>query len=134
MGLFDNLFGSKEKNTEANDAGGLQWKDLNSLDGLDAILKRSAEMPCAIFKHSTRCSISSMAKSRLERNWSIEQDAVEIYYLDLIAYRNVSNEIADKLGVVHQSPQIILIKDGQAVYDTSHNGISVEGLQQALSQ
>jgi len=72
-----------------------------------------------------------MAKSRLERSWNLS-DQVDIYYLDLIAFRSVSNKIAELLGVVHESPQLILLKEGNAVYHTSHNDISVEGLAEKM--
>jgi bacillithiol system protein YtxJ len=99
------------------------WKELNSESQLAEIVELSHEKPQLIFKHSTRCSISSMAKSRLEREWNLEN--VEPWYLDLIAYRNVSNAVASELGVHHESPQVILLKDGVVVHDSSHNSISV---------
>lgn len=79
----------------------------------------------AIFKHSTRCSISSMAKNRLEREWNLD---IPVYYLDLLQYRSISNLIAELSGVEHQSPQYILFKDGKPVYDASHNAIDVEDI------
>ena len=94
------------------------------------IVELSHEKPQLIFKHSTRCSISSMAKSRLEREWNLE--SVEPWYLDLIAYRNVSTAIASQLGVYHESPQAIVLKDGVVVYDASHNAISVSEMKKAI--
>lgn len=91
----------------------------------------SHEKPQLIFKHSTRCSISSMAKDRLEREWNLEN--VEPWYLDLIAYRNISNAITSQLGVHHESPQAILLKDGIVVYDDSHNSISVSEIAKHVS-
>ena len=73
-----------------------------------------------------------MALSRFERNWDLDGAEIEPYYLDLIAYRPVSNKIAETIGVEHQSPQVILLKDGKAIYDTSHNDITVEGLKAIL--
>lgn len=78
-----------------------------------------------IFKHSTRCSISSMVWNRLQRDWKFDPERVKFYYLDLIRYREVSNKIAELTGVEHQSPQLIGIKNGKAFYDASHNAIQV---------
>ena len=103
---------------------------MTSEEQIAEIVELSHEKPQLIFKHSTRCSISSMAKSRLEREWNLEN--VELWYLDLIAYRNVSNAIASQLGVHHESPQAILLKDGIVVHDSSHNSISVKQLSEAL--
>ncbi len=128
MGFFSK-FTTKTDSTTIQD---VQWHVLNTEADLEALIERSNTVPCVIFKHSTRCSISSMAKDRFERKWDLSDTEVEPYFLDLIAYRPVSNKIAETLGVVHQSPQIILVKDGKAVYDTSHNDISVANLKTQL--
>ncbi len=101
----------------------IPWKEITTEAQISEIVALSHEKPQLIFKHSTRCSISSMAKSRLEREWKLEN--VEPWYLDLIAHRDVSNAIASQLGVQHESPQAILLKDGIVVYDGSHSSISV---------
>ncbi|MEM7101868.1 MAG: bacillithiol system redox-active protein YtxJ [Bacteroidota bacterium] len=124
MNFFKGLFG-KENNIETEEG---IWKTLDSEEQLKAIIKQSFEKPVAIFKHSTRCSISTMAMNRIDRSWDIPQDVVDLYYLDLIAYRPVSNKIAQLLEVQHESPQIILVKDGKAIYHTSHSDISTEGV------
>jgi len=103
------------------------WKELNNLEQLEEIKKLSSEKPVVIFKHSSRCSISSMALGRLERSWDgVDHKNTEIYFLDLIQYRNISTAVAETFDVFHQSPQIIVIKDGKAIYDESHMGISYE--------
>ncbi len=102
----------------------MSWNDLTEEAQLDAIKKESAQKPVVILKHSTRCSISSMAKGRLER--SVAPEGVSFYYLDLIRYRNISNKIAEVFGVHHESPQVLIIRNGSCVYDDSHNGISME--------
>ncbi len=99
------------------------WKILTSEDQFLTLLNENPKF--AVFKHSTRCSISSMAKKRLERNWDLD-DSTPIYYLDLIQYRSLSNLIAERSGVIHQSPQLILFIDGKANYNASHNSISVD--------
>lgn len=103
----------------------MNWIDLNSIEQLEEIQQLSKDTPVLIFKHSTRCSISSMAKSRLEREWNNDSN-IKSFYLDLIEYRDISNEIASKFNVFHQSPQAILIKGGKSVYDASHSGISFD--------
>lgn len=107
------------------------WKNLTEEKQIAEVVELSHEKPQLIFKHSTRCSISSMAKDRLEREWNLEN--VEPWYLDLIAYRNVSNAIASQLGVHHESPQAILLQDGVVVHDSSHNSISVSEIAKQLS-
>ncbi|MBW3469174.1 bacillithiol system redox-active protein YtxJ [Arthrospiribacter ruber] len=103
----------------------MNWEKLEDLTQLTQIKNLSREKPVLIFKHSTRCSISSMALDRLRRNWQdADSEKIKPYYLDLISFREISNQIAEEFGIMHQSPQVILIKDGKAVYDNSHMGIS----------
>ena len=108
------------------------WQVLSDLPGLSDALALLFERPVALFKHSTRCGISAHAKYRLENDWSFTADELVFFYLDLITFRPVSNHIAETLGVVHQSPQVILLKDGKAVYDASHHRIQVAGLREAM--
>ena len=110
----------------------MNWIPLESVDQVNQIVERSKEKPCVIFKHSTRCSISSMAKFRLEGDWDISENEIEAYYLDLIAHRDVSNYISEELSVYHESPQIILIKNGEVTYDASHLDITVDELKECL--
>lgn len=105
----------------------MNWKDITTENQFQDLL--SNQQVFVVFKHSTRCSISSMVKNRLERD--LQQD-IDVYYLDLIAYRNVSNHIAQVSGVTHESPQIIVFKNGSAVYDASHTAISADELLDAL--
>jgi len=103
----------------------MKWHHISSANDIEAIIDRSRVIPCLILKHSTRCPISTMAKSRVEMSWDFEEDQVEAYYLDLIAYRDVSNLIADEFGVRHESPQALLIEDGKCVKHASHLNIRV---------
>jgi bacillithiol system protein YtxJ len=121
MSLFNNIFGSSDSKDTASKA--IVWNDLTDLQQLDAIVQESAETPVIIFKHSTRCSVSRMALKNFEREYAIDIDTAKPYFLDLLEHRDVSNEIALRFGVVHQSPQLILIKNGEAVYTTSHSDI-----------
>ena len=102
----------------------MNWIELNDESQIANIKERSKLKPQVIFKHSTRCSISSVAKSRLERSTS-PQD-VDFYFLDLIKYKNISGKIAEDFAVYHESPQVLLIKNGECVYDESHSGISMD--------
>jgi len=107
----------------------ISWKTLNSVDQLDSIIEDSHSEPQIIFKHSTTCPISGMAKRRLEGKWDLK---LEPYYLDLLSYRSISNEISSRFAVQHQSPQVIMIIDGQAKYDESHLDITAEALKDHL--
>jgi bacillithiol system protein YtxJ len=109
----------------------MNWIPLTSEAQLSDISTRSLDKPQVIFKHSTRCSVSSMALSRLERSES--SDAIDFYYLDLIKYRPISAQIAEQFNVEHESPQILLIKNGVCTYDESHMGISMEEILEQAS-
>lgn len=122
MGLFS--FGSSQKSNS------IKWVNFTDSNQLNELIKESNHQPVLFFKHSIRCSISSMAKSRLESDWDIEE--VTPVYLDLINFRNLSNLLAEKFNIEHQSPQVLLIKDGQCVYNASHNEISVASLKNNL--
>ena len=102
----------------------MNWIPLTTPEQLEEIRIKSKEKTQAIFKHSTRCSISSMALSRLERSESVA--GIDFYYLDLIAYRNISAKIAEIFEVEHESPQILLVRNGECIYDESHYGITME--------
>ena len=106
----------------------MDWKLLTTEDQLQEIRERSAQTPQIIFKHSTRCSISTMAKSRLERAKAPED--VDFYYLDLIRYRNISNKIETEFMVSHESPQVLLIRNGACIYHESHSGISMDEIEE----
>ena len=103
----------------------MNWNKLTSEAQIDQLISESAEKPVLIFKHSTRCSISSMSLDRLLRNWKEEYSTqITPYYLDLIAYRSLSNLVAERFGIPHESPQVLLLKDGKVTYHESHYGIS----------
>ena len=110
----------------------LKWNKLESISDLDQAIELSFQIPVLLFKHSTRCSISSMALNRTESGWDISEEELAPFYLDLIAHRDVSAAIADKLNVFHQSPQIVLVKEGKAVLDASHNEIRVDLIKSGL--
>jgi len=119
MSLFKNIFGSNE--SEKVDSN-LNWINLNHIDQLDLIINESREIPVIIFKHSTRCSISRMVLKQFEKQYNLEEK-MKLYFLDLLEYRVISNEIAARFNVVHQSPQVLVINDGISVYNASHESI-----------
>jgi bacillithiol system protein YtxJ len=104
----------------------MEWQNLTELSQLGTIKNKSFERPQVIFKHSTTCSISKMAFSRFDKAEAPE--GVDFYYLDLLQYRPISNAIAEQFEVFHESPQVLLIKNGACTYDESHYGIMMDEL------
>lgn len=129
MGIFNSIFGNSEEHNNAKSK--INWIPLTDLDQLNEIVVSSNDKPAAIFKHSTRCSISRMALKQFENEFDSE-DKVETYFLDLIAHRAVSNEIARRFNVYHESPQLLLIKNGTSIYDVSHSDIDATELKGIL--
>ncbi|MCV9929156.1 bacillithiol system redox-active protein YtxJ [Flavobacterium sp. LS1R49] len=129
MNFLSSLFGDSDKNESSETK--INWIPLTSLDQLDEIVTESKDKPILIFKHSTRCSISRMALKGFEKEFDLD-NKVKAYFLDLIAHRDVSNEIASRFNVVHQSPQLLLIKDGKSIYDVSHSDIDADALKEKV--
>ena len=98
----------------------MEWNKLRSSDQLAVIREESKQSPILIFKNSSRCSISKMALDRLERKWNVEAAAIKPYFLDVLAHREVSNHVAAQFDIEHESPQVLLIRNGSAIYDSSH--------------
>ena len=107
----------------------VNWLSLAATSQIEEIAEHSKSTPCIVDKHSTRCSLSSLARHRLEKGWVFSEHAVLPYFLDLIANREVSNLVAEYFGVAHQSPQLLLIRDGRCVYHASHLDINARSLQ-----
>ena len=112
----------------------MNWIELSDLEQVDQIIQQSLSKPQLIFKHSTRCSISSMVKDRLERQWKSHLNEFPIYYLVLIKYRSISNHLADLFGVIHESPQLLIIENGDCVFDFSNSDISVSAIETKLQK
>lgn len=128
MSIF-NIFKSSN---EEEQSYRINWVKLQDLGQLNEIMETSREKPVLIFKHSTRCSVSRMALKQFENEYTIPENEATPYFLDLIAFRDVSNEIANRFSVTHQSPQLLLIKDGKSVYDVSHSEIDAVVLRDKL--
>ncbi|GAA4040774.1 bacillithiol system redox-active protein YtxJ [Flavobacterium chungnamense] len=125
MSLFKNIFGSSE---EGNQSSKIVWRQLTDLGQLNEIIDLSNEKAVLIFKHSTRCSISRFALKQFENEFDLEEK-ITPYFLDLLNHRDVSNEVANLFDVFHQSPQILLIKNGKAIFSTSHDDIDAKFLE-----
>lgn len=123
MGLFS------RKPKEEKESNGMPWIELKSVQQFHDIYNAPSDKLKVIFKHSTRCSISSMALRNFQSEWNLNNDCAELYFLDLIAFRDVSNEIAAVTGVAHQSPQAIVLKDKQVKYHESHSHIDAVEIQ-----
>ncbi len=129
MGLFDKLFnGSNEpKQVEST-----PWIDLNKMDQLDAIVEHSKTKTQLIFKHSTRCGISRMVIGQFKKNYGLAEAKADLYYLDLLGHRDISQEISNRFNVVHESPQLVVIRNGVVVAHASHGGINDMELEKFL--
>lgn len=127
MGFLDNLFGNNIDENQDNKHLYIPLELISQLDEIEAI---SEIKPVVIFKHSTRCSISRFALKQFESNFKYPKEKLEWYLLDLLKFRDVSNEIAHRYEVMHQSPQILVIKDKKAIYHDLHDGIDAQDLKQ----
>ncbi|PKP28978.1 MAG: bacillithiol system redox-active protein YtxJ [Bacteroidetes bacterium HGW-Bacteroidetes-18] len=131
MGLFDNFFKSADK---AENNIKINWVALTEKAQLEDIVKISMTKPVLIFKHSTRCGISRMVFKNFESAYDIPETEIEMYFLDLLEYRNLSNDISEKFKVMHQSPQVLVIKNRKSVYNDSHHSITVEAIKEAIAK
>ena len=129
MTLFTSIFGDSENKN--NNVSKINWIPLTDLGQLNEIMELSHQQPVAIFKHSTRCSISRMALKQFENEFDLEGN-VTPYYLDLLNHRDISQEIATRFEVYHQSPQLLLIKEGKSIYDASHSDIDAVVLKEKI--
>ncbi len=99
---------------------------------IDVLSKRNDIAGVVLMKHSTRCSISSMALNRLERSWNLPSEKAPVYLLDLLQFRSLSDKLAEMYGVRHESPQVLIIKDGKCIYNASHSNISAADIAAAM--
>lgn len=111
----------------------LRWHTLDSFEGIEQIKKRSHEVPCLIYKHSTRCEICTITKYRLEDDWDFATNEMEAYYLDVLQSRPVSMRVAEEFSVHHESPQMLIIVAGECIHDASQLDISMEELHEGLA-
>jgi bacillithiol system protein YtxJ len=129
MSLFNSIFGSSDEKKEK--LSNVNWIPLQLMGQLDEIIALSKEKPVLIFKHSTRCTISRFALKQFENEFDL-QNQIDAYFLDLLEFRAISNEIASRFGIMHQSPQLLLIKEGKVLYDASHSDIQANELKKYI--
>lgn len=111
----------------------MKWNRLTKQEQIQEIREESKQKPVLIFKHSTRCNISRTTLDRLERNWKEEEmQEVKLYFLDLLTYRQISDQLAEAFDVEHQSPQVLLIQDAVSTYNRSHFEIDYAQLKEAI--
>jgi|SRR5690554_2983588 len=127
MGFFDKF--KSQRDIAKEEIVEVPWQVLGRLEQLDTIVDESKSKPVAIFKHSTRCGVSRGVLKTFEKNYSLSKDQLSLYFLDLLANRDISNEIAARFKVHHESPQIVVIKNGAVVHHDSHNGIQASDLE-----
>ena len=123
MGVFNSLFGGKKEGGK-KERKALPWIPLVSVEQLGGIIEKSAVRTQVIFKHSTTCGISRMVMNMFQENYNIEEDQLDLYYLDLHSYRQVSDEAGYAFQVMHQSPQVMVIRNGETVAHASHGAIT----------
>ncbi|SFB85494.1 bacillithiol system protein YtxJ [Algibacter lectus] len=121
MGLFNKIFGDSGEGKEEKV---LPWIPLNAMQQLDLIKEKSSTKTQMIFKHSTRCGISRMVMSQFVDAYDFTEKDADLYFLDLLNFREISNEVGYKFQVMHQSPQLLVIKNGVAVAHESHGAIN----------
>ncbi|NQX85525.1 MAG: bacillithiol system redox-active protein YtxJ [Flavobacteriaceae bacterium] len=120
MKLIKSLFGDKTPKVEKK----LPWISLTTMQQISDIVERSKMKPQVVFKHSTRCGISKMVINQFIESYEFEEGDLDLYYLDLLNYRDISNEVGYKFQVLHQSPQLLVIKNGLVVTHESHGAIN----------
>lgn len=121
MGLFDKLFNSSSETVDKKE---IYWIPLNSIKRLEDIKDKSSTKTQIIFKHSTRCGTSRMVMNQFTKDYSFNENDFDLYYLDILNYRDISNEIAKTFEVWHESPQLLIIKNGVVVAYESHGAIN----------
>lgn len=131
MGIFSGIFGGS-KDEDGKEVSEIPWKPLNTIAQLEDIKKQSNARPQVIFKHSTSCGISRMVLNMFKSGYGLEEGQMDFYFLDLLANRDVSHEVASVFGVMHQSPQLLIVKNGVVVVHYSHGSISDIKLEQYI--
>ncbi|WP_080779149.1 bacillithiol system redox-active protein YtxJ [Chryseobacterium phocaeense] len=121
MSFFDKIFGGKNNNPERKSF----WKNIESEEDLNKAIESSYQHRIAIFKHSTRCFISKTVLNNFEKEIDNLDEKMDLYYLDLLEHRPISNKISEDLGIRHESPQLIIIEDGRVINSASHEDISI---------
>ena len=130
MNFLKNIFKENTSNSTESTNENVKFFTLDKMEQFDEIDEISQTKPVVLFKHSTRCSISRMALKQFDAEFNYPEEKIDWYLLDLLIHRDLSNEIASRYNVMHQSPQIVVIRNGKAVFNESHDSISAEDLKQ----
>jgi bacillithiol system protein YtxJ len=130
MNFLKNIFKENTSNSTESSNENMKYFTLDKMEQFDEIDEISKTKPVVLFKHSTRCSISRMVLKQFDAEFNYPEEKIDWYLLDLLNHRDLSNEIASRYNVVHQSPQIVVIRNGKAVFNESHDSISAEDLKQ----
>jgi bacillithiol system protein YtxJ len=130
MSFFKNIFKENVNSSKEEVNETAKFYTLDKTEQFDEIDEISQTKPVVLFKHSTRCSISRMALKQFDAEFNYPEEKIDWYLLDLLNHRDLSNEIASRYNIVHQSPQIVVIRNGKAVFNESHDSISAEDLKQ----
>lgn len=130
MNFLKNIFKETLSNASENSKEDVKYFELNKMEQFDEMDEISTTKTVVIFKHSTRCSISRMALKQFDAAFNYPEEKIDWYLLDLLNHRDLSNEIAHRYNVTHQSPQILVIQNGKAVFNASHDSIAAEDLKQ----
>ena len=129
MGILNNIFGGKgEKASKPEKKTYINWLPITTIEQLEEIKEISKAEPVFIFKHSTRCGISSMVIKRFESLFKEEHQHLKVYYLDILNYRSISDEVGYNFQVMHQSPQLLIVKNGVSIHNASHYDITITDL------
>ena len=130
MNFLKNIFKENTSNSTESTNENVKFFTLDNIEQFDEIDEISQTKPVVLFKHSTRCSISRMALKQFDAEFNYPEEKIDWYLLEVLNHRDLSNEIASRYNVMHQSPQIIVIRNGKAVFNASHDSISAEDLKQ----
>lgn len=130
MGLFKNMFGSGTEPVKRENEFAVNWNALTDVDQISKIIEASKTKPQLIFKHSTRCGISRMVLKNFELDFKFDAATFDLHYIDLLNYREISTQIATTFDVMHQSPQLLILKNGVVVKHDSHSAINEIDLNQ----
>ena len=121
MGFFEKIIGKKSEKVLKDP---LPWIHLNAISQIDTIKTKSVKVPQVIFKHSTTCGISRMVLNMFTDTFNLDSDQIDLYYLDIHSQREISNRIELDFGVRHESPQLLIIKNGESTFNISHGAIA----------
>lgn len=134
MGFFEKLFNTQKEDKQDTQNEGIPWQLLDCEDQFKNLIVNSKILPKVIFKHSTRCGISRMVLRNFEKDYQLQPEDADFYLLDLLNYRDLSNTISQELQVMHQSPQVIVLKDQKVIHTDSHHGISMKFIQDLITK